>query len=403
MRREYFDVKTFEDGILHVETVHHEPIEIPVGETVHAVIAMPFLDVNPLGATEYIQTLEWLLIYCTVPLTLHIITNTDSIPYVERIVDRVNKTASSEFHAQIVSLADIMEETSNNICPKLTVSEEFCDILMGKMTPLLFPYLFPKLDHAIYIDREIVFQDDIGFLFQTLNTSNNICPKLTVSEEFCDILMGKMTPLLFPYLFPKLDHAIYIDREIVFQDDIGFLFQTLNTMKKKSKAALGLAPEQTNTYMRSFAGWQRVNPTTRLGRPPPEGKPGYNPSLMLMDLEKLRASVQFKTYFSEIRLNKLMKQYLFHSSADIPSLGDIINLMAADNENMFYNIGCEWNRNSRSSTDLLDKKYNVCPGVNHIRAWHGNPDQERILAVKEKNISVGRRRVVDEDELLNMP
>lgn len=234
-------------------------------------------------------------------------------------------------------------------------------------------------------------------------TSNNICPKLTVSEEFCDILMGKMTPLLFPYLFPKLDHAIYIDREIVFQDDIGFLFQTLNTMKKKSKAALGLAPEQTNTYMRAFAGWQRVNPTTKLGRPPPEGKPGYNPSLMLMDLDKLRASVQFKTYFSEIRLNKLMKQYLYHSNADIPSLGDIINLMAADNENMFYNIGCEWNRNSRGSTDLLDKKYNVCPGVNHIRAWHGNPDQERILAVKEKNISVGRRRVVDEDELLNLP
>ena len=38
-----------------------------------------------------------------------------------------------------------------------------------------------------------------------------------VSDDFCDILVGKMTPLLFPYIFPEISEAIYIDRNIVFQ------------------------------------------------------------------------------------------------------------------------------------------------------------------------------------------
>ena len=52
------------------------------------------------------------------------------------------------------------------------------------------------------------------------------------------------------------------------QDDIGVLYKIIEKMKK-SKEGLAMAPEQTNTYMRAFAGWQRINPTTKLGRPPP--------------------------------------------------------------------------------------------------------------------------------------
>ncbi len=68
------------------------------------------------------------------------------------------QTTGTTFERDIVTLADIMEMTTKKICPRLTVSEEFCDILMGKMTPLLFPYLFPHLDHAIYVDRNMMFQ-----------------------------------------------------------------------------------------------------------------------------------------------------------------------------------------------------------------------------------------------------
>ena len=208
-----------------------------------------------------------------------------------------------------------------------------------------------------------------------------------------------MTPLLFPFLFPELDHAVYIDRNMVFQDNIGHLHRIIEKMKR-SKAGIAMSPEQSNTYMRAFSGWQRINPSTKLGRPPPDGKPGFNPNLMLMDLDKLRASASYRGYFNERRLNMLIKNYMYHSAEELPTLGDMVNLMAADNENLFYQLGCEWNRNSQPSTDLLDKKYNVCNKVHHIRAWNGSPNIERMSQEKEHGISVGKKRIEhDEEEL----
>ena len=38
---------------------------------------------------RYIPTIEWIIIYSHVPLTFHIITNTDSKPYVEKVTVKV--------------------------------------------------------------------------------------------------------------------------------------------------------------------------------------------------------------------------------------------------------------------------------------------------------------------------
>jgi len=81
----------------------------------------------------------------------------------------------------VLTLSDIMDKMSEDICPKLAASEEFCDVLMGKLTPLLFPYLFPKLQAAIYVDRNIKFQaskSEITHFFTTLFTGRhwNIVP-----------------------------------------------------------------------------------------------------------------------------------------------------------------------------------------------------------------------------------
>ena len=298
------------------------------------------ININPSCFTyRYIATIQWVLTYSSVPVSFQIITNTDSIPYVDKVFERVKEyTGETEVDYHIVCLADIMEKMTNDICPKMTMAEEFCDILMGKMTPLLFPFLLPA----------------------------------------------------------DMDHVIYVDRNIMFQDDIGLLYTKVVKLQEDKKAAIGLAPEQTNTYMRAFSSWQRINPTTKLGKPPGEGRPGYNPDLIVMDLNKLRNSNKYKSYFSEHRLKQLVKNYLFHSSSQIPSMGDMINLMAADNENLFINIGCEWNRNAASSNDVLDKMFNVCPDVHHISAWNGNPNLEK-LAQEKRSVSVGKKRLTNAD------
>jgi len=324
--RDYFDHRILEDGTLTLrknpDEDEVEEIHLPVGVAMNVVVAIPFLDINPIASQEYVKMLEWILIYSTVPIRFHIITNEDSVPYVNSVMAKINLTSNCDFTNEILTLSTIIKKSNEEICPMLGTRSEFCEILMGNMTPLLFPYLFKDLDSVVYLDRKLVFQDNIGFLYPVLE---------------------------------KL---------------------------KRSKEGIAMAPEQTKTYMVAFSSWQKMNPSTKIGRPPPNGKPGYNPDLIVMDLDKLRASASYRTFFNEAKLNQLVKNYMFHSSSDTPSLGDMINLMAVDVESLFMNLGCEWNRVAQDTPDSLGKKYNFCE-KEYIHVWNGNPQLEKIK--KERN------------------
>ncbi len=50
--QEYYESRVYEDGLIKQYEEHQEAIHMEDGESVNVVIAMPFLDVNPLGATE---------------------------------------------------------------------------------------------------------------------------------------------------------------------------------------------------------------------------------------------------------------------------------------------------------------------------------------------------------------
>lgn len=152
--------KNPDDDINEVEEIH-----LPSGYTMNVAIAIPFLDINPLASQPYLKMLEWILIYSTVPVSFHVITNEDSVPYIKSIMAKINLTSNCDFTYQVMTLSHIIKETNDVICPKLGTRSEFCEILMGNMTPLLFPYLFKDLDHMIYVDRSLVFQDNIGKVF----------------------------------------------------------------------------------------------------------------------------------------------------------------------------------------------------------------------------------------------
>ena len=145
---------------------------------------------------------------------------------------------------------------------------------------------------------------------------------------------------------------------------------------KKLKQGFAMANEQTNLYAKSFAGWQKINPSTKLGRPLPDGKPGYNPDMILMDLDKLRASTLYRSYFNEPKLNRLVKNYVYHSKESVPNLGDMVNIMAADSaDSLILTLDCSWNRLAdKKSNDPLFKKFNVCEPKGPTRIWNGAPD-----------------------------
>lgn len=50
--QEYFEAKSFEEGLIEIDHEDHQPVFLPEGESLNVVMAIPFLDVNPLGATE---------------------------------------------------------------------------------------------------------------------------------------------------------------------------------------------------------------------------------------------------------------------------------------------------------------------------------------------------------------
>ena len=50
--QEYFEAKTMEEGMIEIDHEDHQPVYLPDGQTLNVVMAIPFLDINPLGATE---------------------------------------------------------------------------------------------------------------------------------------------------------------------------------------------------------------------------------------------------------------------------------------------------------------------------------------------------------------
>ena len=139
-------------------------------------------------------------------------------------------TTLGDYRFEVLTLASIVDTMSESVCPSLLASDTFCDVLMGKMTPLMFPYLFPKLDHAIFVDRY---------------KSNYQMASSVIGEQ-------QVQMATIPFC-----------RTMLFQDNIGKLWNVLRKMRSTEREAIAAAPEQTNLYMRAFAGWQRVNPTTR--------------------------------------------------------------------------------------------------------------------------------------------
>ena len=64
--------------------------------------------------------------------------------------------------------------------------------------------------------------------------------------------------------------------------------------------SIGMVQEQTLKYLRAFGSYHLKNPSTKLGRPPGKGSPGFNPDLMVMDLVKLRKDSSYKSMIHEL-------------------------------------------------------------------------------------------------------
>lgn len=142
----------------------------------------------------------------------------------------------------------------------------------------------------------------------------------------------------------------------------GKLFRPTN----QAKSALSPFPRHT------FWQFRHENPKTRVGGPPPEGLPGFNSGVMLLNLEAMRQSPLYSRLLEPAQVQQLADKYHFRGH-----LGDqdFFTMIGMEHPELFHVLDCTWNRQlctwwrDHGYSDVFEA-YFRCEG--HVRIYHGN-------------------------------
>uniref|UniRef100_A0A8C3A2T7 Xyloside xylosyltransferase 1 n=1 Tax=Cyclopterus lumpus TaxID=8103 RepID=A0A8C3A2T7_CYCLU len=108
------------------------------------------------------------------------------------------------------------------------------------------------------------------------------------------------------------------------------------------------------------------------GDPPPDGLPGFNSGVMLLDLGAMRDSALYNQLLEPSNVAKLADQYRFRGH-----LGDqdFFTMIGMEHPELFYSLACGWNRQlcswwqDHGYGDVFQMYYR-CEGLVYI--YHGN-------------------------------
>ncbi|XP_010790550.1 fascin [Notothenia coriiceps] len=122
----------------------------------------------------------------------------------------------------------------------------------------------------------------------------------------------------------------------------------------------------------TFWQYRKENPRTRVGDPSPEGLPGFNSGVMLLDLGAMRESALYNQLLKPSNVAKLADQYRFRGH-----LGDqdFFTMIGMEHPELFYPLACGWNRQlctwwrDHGYGDVFQMYYR-CEGLVYI--YHGN-------------------------------
>lgn len=122
----------------------------------------------------------------------------------------------------------------------------------------------------------------------------------------------------------------------------------------------------------TFWQYRKENPKTRVGEPPPDGLPGFNSGVMLLDLGAMRDSALYNQLLEPSNVAKLADQYRFRGH-----LGDqdFFTMIGMEHPELFYSLACGWNRQlctwwrDHGYGDVFQLYYR-CGGPVYI--YHGN-------------------------------
>lgn len=122
----------------------------------------------------------------------------------------------------------------------------------------------------------------------------------------------------------------------------------------------------------TFWQYRKENPQTQVGEPHPEGLPGFNSGVMLLDLAAMRGSSLYNQLLEPDRVAQLAEQYRFRGH-----LGDqdFFTMIGMEHPELFHPLACGWNRQlctwwREHGYGAVFQLYYRCDGPVYI--YHGN-------------------------------
>ncbi|XP_029489697.1 xyloside xylosyltransferase 1-like [Oncorhynchus nerka] len=167
-----------------------------------------------------------------------------------------------------------------------------------------------------------------------------------------------------------LQRIVQLDLDLKYRSNIRELF--LEFDRFPPGAVIGIAREMQPVYRHTFWQYRKENPQSRVGEPPPDGLPGFNSGVMLLDLGAMRTSALYNQLLEPRNVAHLADQYHFRGH-----LGDqdFFSMIGMEHPGLFHQLACGWNRQlctwwrEHGYGDVFQLYYR-CEGPVYI--YHGN-------------------------------
>ena len=241
------------------------------------------------------DTITWILIYSSAPVHFHILSDTGSTDVIDTIMTRSERQANCRFTYSVETID--------------SVYDQLVEILEANV-----PHL--KLDMV----------------------------KEHVSTQ--------MLPLILQWHYPHLNRLIFVSNHIKFRADIVQLYEYFERFE--SQQMMGLTLAQDAKFATSFAVHRHLQPDSKLGLSPPQGWPGFNTELILLDLDKMRQSNLLKRYLDLENQLPIMTKYDFSSRQVLPQLDEWLTLVGIEKPQLFFELPCQWNVQQIMDSDAFE-------------------------------------------------
>ncbi|XP_061493663.1 xyloside xylosyltransferase 1 isoform X2 [Rhineura floridana] len=172
-------------------------------------------------------------------------------------------------------------------------------------------------------------------------------------------------------VMPKeISRIIQVDLDVEYRTNIRELFEEFDNFPEG--AVIGIAHEMQPVYRHILWQYRKEHPGTRVGEPPPDGMPGFNSGVLLLDLEAMRHSDLYNRLLDPGAIQQLANKFHFKGH-----LGDqdFFSLVGMEHPELFHILDCTWNRQlctwwrEHGYSEIFDR-YFRCDG--HIKIYHGN-------------------------------